>query len=156
MDGSRFDAWTRRRMSLATGGLLASFCGIGVFAGVEAKKCKGNKRKCGKKCISKKKCCGGCGEQTCCKGKCVDLATNPGNCGLCGNACASGECVHGVCTCTNFLEDCPQSMPCSCGVYVGGGAACFGGFAGPCDENDDCPIGSVCMGNNLCSEPCLG
>jgi hypothetical protein len=156
MDGSRFDAWTRRRMSLATGGLLASFLGTGVFAGVEAKKCKGNKRKCGKKCISKKKCCGGCGEQTCCKGKCVDLATNPGNCGLCGNACASGECVHGACTCTNFFDDCPQGVGCSCGLYVGGGTVCFSTPDGQCAENDDCPIGSVCLLNGQCSGPCPG
>lgn len=28
---------------------------------------------------------------------CVDFQTDPQNCGTCGNACASGECVRGVC-----------------------------------------------------------
>jgi hypothetical protein len=127
-----------------------------IISGTDAKKCKGGKKKCGKKCISKKKCCGGCGEQTCCQGKCVDLATNPQHCGVCGNACRSGECVHGACTCNNFFDDCPQGVGCSCGLYVGGGGVCYHASDRQCAENDDCPIGSVCMINNTCSAPCLG
>lgn len=32
-----------------------------------------------------------------CSGKCVDLQTDPGHCGRCGNACASGICIDGEC-----------------------------------------------------------
>lgn len=156
MDGSRFDAWTRRRVGLATAISIATPLGVGPFREAVSKKCKGKKKKCGKKCISKKKCCGGCGQKTCCKGTCVDLATNAAHCGLCGNACASGECVHGACTCENFFDDCPQGVGCSCGLYVGGGAVCFDGISGMCNDNDDCPIGSACLVNNTCSKPCLG
>jgi hypothetical protein len=37
------------------------------------------------------------GSQTCCNGKCVDIRFDAGNCGSCGNVCASGICRDGVC-----------------------------------------------------------
>ena len=33
-----------------------------------------------------------------CSGKCLDLSSDPANCGSCGNACAEGvACVNGTC-----------------------------------------------------------
>jgi hypothetical protein len=207
MNGSRFDAWTRRRFGLAAGNAAAALLGLtgGRSNPVVAKKnskpktCKKGKKKCGKKCIAKSKCCGGCGGQTCCDGKCrdlandgancgacgnvcsfmcvagectvlqgcpspqvwcddicVDLEADPVNCGACGNACVTGDCIHGACRCGETLGDCPAG--CSCGARAeGGDPACFSApFFGTCDEDGDCPVGSVCLVNNKCSSPCLG
>lgn len=54
MDGSRFDAWTRRRFGLVAGGLGASLLGMMQIEDAEGKKkCKDLRKKCSKK----KKCC---------------------------------------------------------------------------------------------------
>jgi hypothetical protein len=37
------------------------------------------------------------GTETCCGGKCVDLQSDPRNCGTCGNVCGSGVCAKGIC-----------------------------------------------------------
>lgn len=68
MDGTRFDAWTRRRFGLATGGAVASVLGLMGLDDAEAKKKNKNKnKKKKKKCkklgqgcditVKKKKCC---------------------------------------------------------------------------------------------------
>jgi hypothetical protein len=164
MHDSRFDAWTRRRFGLAAGNAAAAL--LGLTAGrpnraaakknSKPKKCKSGQKKCGKKCIAKSKCCGGCGGQTCCDGKCKDLATDGANCGACGNTCVLGDCIHGACRCGNGMPVC--GAECSCGARAEGGEpACFSGpFFGVCDEDADCPVGSVCLVNNKCSSPCLG
>ena len=47
--------------------------------------------------------CGHCGKMckftdSCCDGKCVDLNYNPKNCGACNNVCAKGTtCYYGMC-----------------------------------------------------------
>jgi hypothetical protein len=137
------------------------------------KKCKGGNKKCGKKCILKMLCCvdfdcppgtgqicqdGSCacpaGEATC-DGTCVDLETDGANCGACDNACDTGECTHGACTCGgNF--DCPAG--CACADRLQGGRICFlGGNNGEsCDNDDDCPARSACFSINFCSIPCPG
>lgn len=41
------------------------------------------------------------GGMTACKGKCVDLDTDPQNCGSCGVACSpAADCVNATCTCS--------------------------------------------------------
>ncbi len=45
MDGKTFDAWTRRRLGLAAGSVMASLLGLAPLAGVTAKKKKKNKGK---------------------------------------------------------------------------------------------------------------
>jgi hypothetical protein len=172
---------SRRGLSRSLGGLfLAGPLGlISGFVNAEAKKkkrkkkCKGGKKKCGKRCIPKTDCCvdadcpagsgqicqdGNCacpsGEETC-DGLCVDLETDGANCGSCGFACETGECVHGVCTCL-VQNDCPGGCPCA--DRLQGGRICFlGGNNGQsCDNDDDCPDRSACFSINLCSVPCPG
>lgn len=65
MDGTRFDAWTRRRFGMVTGGAAASLLGLSELLDADAKKNKKkkNKKKCkklGQSCNQskkKKKCC---------------------------------------------------------------------------------------------------
>jgi MYXO-CTERM domain-containing protein len=70
---------------------------------------------------------------------CVDLASDPNNCGVCGNVCATGElCSAGVCTgvCGDGLTQCGQScvdlntdiLNCgSCGAACLAGQTCVAG-----------------------------
>jgi hypothetical protein len=61
MDAPRFDAWTRRRFGVLTGGLLAAVAGLTIAEEATAKKhkhCKKSETKCGKKCV-KGACCPG-------------------------------------------------------------------------------------------------
>jgi hypothetical protein len=140
------------------------------------KKCKGGKKKCGKKCFDLQSDAGNCGacgiaceSETCidgacfcpverdvaCGPSCVDLATDSANCGACGNDCPSGSCVNGACTCAGGA-DCPDA--CICSAREEGGNACRGSVApDACDADDDCPLGTYCLKSNLrCTLPCLG
>lgn len=50
---------------------------------------------------------------------CVDLTTNPDNCGALGNACADGEaCVDGSCICAGAGAQCPVGQGCCGGACV--------------------------------------
>ena len=47
-----------------------------------------------------------------CNGKCVNLQTDPSNCGICGNACDGGSpCVNGTCPLSCPLT-CPEGSVC--------------------------------------------
>jgi hypothetical protein len=171
MDGSRFDFLVQqlrgRGNRRSTLGFLSAL-GLGIgFAPSEhgaarkkRKKCKGQTKKCGKRCIPKSECCGGCGSGlTCCEGTCVDLKTSAANCGVCGNACLSRRCNGGFCEC-GVGTTCPTG--CDCGLSIGTGVICAGALtATPCTSNDDCPTLSACrdrsqqVGGPVCAEPCL-
>ena len=95
--------------------------------------------------------------------KCVDLQTDPQNCGACGTSCGSGECSGGLCrcggttcprgslccgdTCANLDSDrtncgvcgtvCPTGIGCTLGVCTG--EACPGG----CGTGTCCGLGCV-------------
>lgn len=120
----------------------------------------------GKKC----KCTG---RTEACGRKCVNLLTDPANCGQRGNRCASGECRHGTCTRDPFDNQCPESAEGQCTraavVAASFQAACADRFSArgphrPCDSHTDCPRGSVCLRGcrdpldqqpNRCSKPCI-
>jgi hypothetical protein len=189
MDGRRFDAWTQGLMPRLTSRRAAlrgiTWGAIGMLAGrhldiasarkrkgKRKRKCKGDTKKCGKKCILKTQCCsasdcaadaacenGACvcpSGETVCGGSCVDLATDHANCGACGNVCSSGSCSSGNCSCTRNT-DCPDG--CSCGVRAQGGTVCreIGVLSEPCEGDSDCvEPGDFCLNSNFCTAPCRG
>lgn len=150
MESFRFDALVRtfpitsRRVAaraLLGGALTTALAGIGGGnAGVKKrkkKKCKGNKKKCGKKCIPKSSCCSdtGCGEATC---------------------------NDGVCDCAGLpdLTDCGDSRQCSGGVCAQR-PACSTFNWGTCEVDEDCCTGGcdeeifLCNACSQAGEPCV-
>jgi hypothetical protein len=120
------------------------------------KKCKGNRKKCGKKCIPKTECCGGCGDRLCCEGTCAECCVET-------DCPVGGACVEGACIC--FAEDVVCAETCvdlasatancgACGVACTVGDCIHG--ACQCIDATDCPgNGCVCAerneGGNACS-----
>lgn len=121
MDGTRFDAWTRRRFGMASGGALAGLLGLSLLESEAAKKHgnhkhknknknknknKKKKKKCrklGQSCdtsVKKKKCCNsaqlcstvkGQGSQTFCCKQVSQSCSDSDDC--CGdNTCSNGKC----------------------------------------------------------------
>ena len=107
--------------------------------------------------------------RTNCAGTCVNLATDPKNCGICGKVCAAGStCVAGACvqqpvtcppgrvncagTCVNLATD-PKNCG-ICGKVCPAGSTCV---AGACVQQPvTCPPGQVnCAGTcvNLATDP---
>ncbi len=170
MDGIRFDdalrslvsARTRRGvLGLSLASVVASLLGLaGADAkkkGKKKKKCKGNKKKCGKKCILKTECCGGCGQdEECCDGTCFNVQTDAEHCGDCdtqcgtGEFCLDGECLVGIGTCdvgdnfcTSVLDQCNDLDTCQCLQTFDGQTRCGnfppGGFTcGQCVNDAQC------------------
>jgi len=184
MDPTRFDTFirslsqrtpevpSRRTLLHALGGLFAASAMTASESDARRKgkhkKCKGGKKKCGKKCIPKSNCCtsadcddgetcqnGSCvasvpcpPNQTRCGGQCVDTLTDSANCGACGNGCAAGAtCRLGDC-CRSHGETCVSEDQC-----------CFA-FCGAIDEVK--PTGRTChlpgVSARCCADgdiPCL-
>lgn len=101
--------------------------------------------------------------QTKCKGKCLDTATDPLNCGACGNACSTGEsCVSGACRatigCGGLSQACCEVPPNSCSSGLGClDSACqplavCGGEGQFCCSGNACQRGLVC-GDGECVQP---
>ena len=85
------------------------------------------------------------GGLTLCGTQCVDLQTDPANCGSCGSACAEQRmCVTGACMCREGLTVCGSScvntssdpLNCGgCGIVCEGGMVCSGSRCSlVCDE----------------------
>jgi hypothetical protein len=160
VDANRFDVLARsledgstRRVALS-GALGAGFaCLLSRFGAGEAdakkrkrkkKKCKGGKKNCGKTCILKTGCCGGCGAQRCCGGICAGCC-NDTDCEN-GEACFDGTCVcpaeNAVCDgiCVDLAADganCGScGNTCDTGECIHGACTCSGDF--------DCPGDCTC------------
>jgi hypothetical protein len=147
MDDSRFDSLTKslidssgtRRGLVSAGGVGAMLATLGL-TNIEAKKkkkkkkCKKPKRKCGKKCL--------------------DVRSDPNNCGACGNRCNPGRpnCVDGACTvsicpddalfCTPGGSACNVAESCGCASDIDGKRFCA--FNVTC-EAVDCATNADCV-----------
>lgn len=107
-----------------------------------------------------------------CGGICIDLVSDPSNCGACGVFCAAGQvCAAGVCmlsnpTCAPGFINCGgicrnlATDPSNCGAC---GAVCVAGedcAAGACTLADpscagvDCPAGEICASGTCRPESC--
>jgi hypothetical protein len=171
MDVARLDAVARllamvpRRSTLA-GALGALLATVGLWSGNDSlkarkkkkKRCKGNKKKCGKKCILKTECCGGCGQdEACCNGTCFNLQTDAEHCGDCdtrcgtGEFCLDGQCLVGIGTCDVGEDFCPNQGvslcndfdTCRCHITFAGETRCGqnppGGIdCGECASDAEC------------------
>ncbi|MCC7021923.1 MAG: hypothetical protein IT338_03805 [Thermomicrobiales bacterium] len=118
MDGSRFDAWTRRRFGLAAGGLAASLLGLAGFEETEAKRKKKRCKKLNKPCKpkgKKKRCCKklscsapfGAPDNHCCRaGANVPCTTAT------AGECCTRRCNGNTCFCKSLGEQCTSSGQC--------------------------------------------
>jgi hypothetical protein len=132
MDGSRFDAWTRRHFGLAAGGLAASLLGISASADTEAKKKKKKCKKLGTGCTPG-------GKRKCCKKQNLICAPIPG---LGGNRCCRDvgqTCSFSTDCCSTFCLDdhCQPSFCKELGQFCTLDEQCCSDF---CDVNgsDNC------------------
>jgi hypothetical protein len=102
--------------------------------------------------------------KTRCHHDCVDLNTDPRDCGACGNVCEAGQqCVQGACTCDGII--CPTGTTCcnkqcvdfstdpdncgSCGHACAAGDFCVAGECLSC-LGVNCAAGQAC-----CSGACV-
>ena len=81
----------------------------------------GNNQPCGGQCLGS--------QSTCCTNTCVDTATDPNNCGSCGNACGAMSCCSSSCVDTMGSDN--QNCG-GCGVVCNG--TCVGGS---CQTNNN-------------------
>jgi len=92
-----------------------------------------------------------------------DFATDPKNCGRCGNVCSIGVCKSSSCTSDCKGETCKTYKPCgasgscSCASIAGGTSLCSDDPT-PCTElkecrgNQDCPAGRMCALDTCCTD----
>src|SRR6202011_2543346 len=78
--------------------------------------------------------------QVMCPTGCFDTATDPNNCGSCGNSCGpGGTCAAGVCTCAAAISMC------------GAGCADLANDPNHCGRcTNRCAMGSVACSSGLC------
>ena len=95
------------------------------------------------------------GEQVCCKGACVDLRSDPNNCGRCGHSCPAGLCYNGACGCSGLPSDCPEGCTCATRTPLPNSTAACGGTDVACQDQTPCPNGdSDCPLGSTCGQPC--
>lgn len=96
-----------------------------------------------------------------CNETCVNIMTDPNNCGDCGNQCAEGEvCEQG--TCKEVSQNCEDTctgpnMTCcnnECVNIMTDNDNC-GGCGNKCESNEICNNGN-CVPTSLCDPPCEG
>lgn len=101
---------------------------------------------------------GGCGEnEKYCNGICVNIKTDPDNCGDCGKKCASGEvCENGSCKTQNCAETCTGNNMRCCGercVNIMTDNNNCGECGRQCSSDEVCTNGR-CEPTSLCTPPC--
>ena len=110
----------------------------------------------------------GCADEICpglanCSGTCADLDTSLANCGVCGNACVTGQiCVEGACVDFDCVDECstlgelrcadaPENGIVVCADFVDDDDCLeWGGFT-PCGEGATC-VDGICAGG--CENEC--
>lgn len=137
MDGSRFDAWTRRGFSTAASGLAGALLAQAALPGAEAGKKKKKCKKLGQNCQrgggKNKKCCCGLAchpvnavadsPHHCCHlhGEPCTLANGAQKC--CSGFCTvSGMSSSGFCVCKTNGQGCSESRQCCSGFCDTGGS----------------------------------
>jgi hypothetical protein len=142
MEGSRFDAWTRRRVGLAAGGLgAAAFLAIAPPRGDAKKK----KKKCKKIRCRKllQTCQPSSKEQSCCQGLNCDPVEDQGLVLLC--------CLGRQQPCQTSSQCCGESI---CFPISGlTGDRCCGGAGHFCASSNDCCAGATCISNGCAPTP---
>ncbi|AKV01342.1 hypothetical protein AKJ09_08005 [Labilithrix luteola] len=97
--------------------------------------------------------------KTYCDGECVDLATDPSNCGSCGYPCNSdrrkysvGICTFGTCSrqCAKGRADCNGNPADDCETNIDSDPKNCGGCGIACDAL----VGQACVGGQCVIEPC--
>jgi hypothetical protein len=177
MEASQFDALTRalvgttprRSLLIAAGGAFAALAAR--FSPDVAAGC----AKVGQKCGKGKHCCGGarcrhgrcrcpngwlvCGED----GLCRDLATDPNNCGGCGQTCATGCCAAGACrpTCGGgccadcFVEQQGTNILKGTEACCADSSVCRSAMGNPADDRC-CWPDEACIDGKCCCNGCEG
>jgi hypothetical protein len=90
--------------------------------------------------------CGTCAaSETCCNGRCTDLATDPTSCGACGQACNGTICVSATCSniCVPGRLDCDSNVVNGCEVDAATDSAHCGSCGNACGPGRPCVAG-VC------------
>jgi hypothetical protein len=134
MDGSQFDAWTRRGFGAAAGGLAGSLLALSAIPSAEAKK-KNKKKK--NKCLKLNDKCNDNKKKCCCGYECQPVNAS-------GNFCCRAAGFP-----ADSAEDCCSGRPlelgkCICktlGQGCGAGRECCSGFcvSGTCDDSPPPP-----------------
>ena len=93
-----------------------------------------------------------CAGETQCGDQCVDVLTDPANCGSCGIPCSAGQsCQNGIC-------QCQSGMLCN-GACVSSDATHCGSCTTTCSTNQVCSNGtctsSCSSGQTLCGSACV-
>lgn len=140
MDGAEFDAWTRRRLGLAAGGLATSLAALTATGSVAARKGKKKKEKKKAQCRNLLQTCAPEGQDNrCCSGLNCDLAT-----GVNGLRCCLGR-QHRC----DVSGQCCGDLPCDT-IDELDGKRCCGDAGAFCTSNEDCCFGALCA-SGACS-----
>ena len=161
MDGNRFDAWTRRRVGLAAGGVLAAFLALSERDEAAARRRRRRKRR-KPRCLALGRTCNADDERCCGSLACdwVDLVSvDPVCCRPDGAACTpettccSSNCDAQSRTCTTCRgRPCDEQRPC-CPLHE-----CDRGFCGGCVSRGAACSATVpcCPGQGDCTEGLCG